>query len=120
MKKTLAILLALTMLFDFAACGSKQEDTQGEKTLIGEWHLYDEGATAAKETYTFNEDGTGLHTSIENARKENHSFTYADKDGILTLTFENGRINAFRYTLEVDKLIINGDTFVRPLTAEGK
>ena len=120
MKKTLAILLAVTMLLAFAACGSKQEETQCEKTLIGEWHLYSEGATVPGETYTFNEDGTGLHTSIENARSEKYNFTYTDKDGILTLTLENGRINAFRYTLEVDKLIIDGDTFVRPLAAEGK
>ena len=114
MKKTLAILLAAIMLLVFAACGSKQGEKQGEKTLIGEWHLSVDGVAVSDKTYTFNEDGTGLYTSMEEARSEKHSFTYTDKDGILTLTFENGRINAFRYTLEVDKLIIDGDTFVRP------
>ena len=121
MKKAFAILLVISMLFAFAACGgSGDEASEGEKTLLGEWHLYDEGQTSPKETITFNEDGTGARVVMSDGVKRKSEFTYAEKSGALELTFENSNVSSVSYTLEVNSLTLNNNVYVRPLTVEGE
>ena len=117
MKKILAVLLALSVLFAFAACGggSEGEEAQGVKKLTGEWHLYTEGVSDPTEAYTFNEDGTGVRVRMRGLTKEVNNFTYTDEGTVITLNFENDTTLKFNYTLEVDKLILDGKTFVRPV-----
>lgn len=112
MKKTVTILLALCILFAFAACGSKDD---GGITLLGTWHLCDEGTTAPKGILVFNEDASGSYTSVVNAREETKSFTYTDDGSVLKLSFEDGTSSEWSYTLEAGNLTINGTkVFTRP------
>jgi len=116
MKKTLSVILALCILFAFAACGSAGDDkAQGEKTLLGTWHLYSEGSTTPKASIVMNEDGTGVYTTVREARETVKNFTYTDASGVLKLAFEDGTSAEWSYTLEVDKLTIEGNTFTRPV-----
>ncbi len=116
MKKTVAVFLALCMLFVFAACGGAgDKEGQGEKTISGTWHLYSEGATSPKAILVINEDGTGVYTTVKDARETTKSFTYTDSSSALELTFEDGTSASWSYTLEVDKLTVGNNVFTRPL-----
>ncbi len=107
MKKILAILLTLSFLFAFAACGSKS-GTDGEKVIAGTWQLFDEGASAPKATLIFNEDMTGQKTTVRSAREETLSFTYSLDGAQLHIAYENGTVQDMTYVLEGDKLTLDG------------
>ena len=113
MKKTLAILLALCMLFAFAACGGGAGSKSSEK-LLGTWTLYNGDSTAVKATLVINDDGTGVYTTSIDARDTAKTFTYTDNSGVLELSFEDGTSAQWSYTLEEGKLTVGNNTFVKP------
>lgn len=118
MKKTIAILLALCMLFAFAACGSddgsEQETTQAVVTLTGKWYRVVKDEADENPTYEFNEDGTGSWTRMrEGGRTESKTFTYVDEAGKITFTYEDGLTSDIKYTFDGDKLVIGANTFVK-------
>lgn len=112
MKKTLAVLLALTMLFAFAACGGA--GSKGSEKLQGEWVLYNGDTMAVKATLVINEDGTGVYTTSIDARDTAKPFTYTDNSGTLELSFEDGTSAQWGYALGEGELTIGRNVFVRP------
>lgn len=105
MKKLSAIVLVLCVLFSFAACGGA--NGKGKEVLTGKWELYDEGATAPKAVYIFNDDMTGERTTVRNARTEINSFTYTDDGSVLFISYDNKTTQTFNYTLEPGKLTLS-------------
>lgn len=112
MKKTLAIFLALAMLFAFAACGGA--GSKDSEKLPGTWVLYNGDTTAVKATLVVNEDGTGVYTTSLNARDTVKPFTYTENDGTLELSFEDGTSAQWEYAITDGNLVIGANTFVRP------
>lgn len=108
MKKLSAIVLVLCLVFSLAACGGGEGGSGKKETLIGTWELYDEGASAPKAVYVFNEDMTGERTTVRNARTEVQSFTYTDDGSVLNIAYKNLTTDTFSYTLEPGKLTFNG------------
>lgn len=104
MKKLSAIILVLCVLFSFAACGGANG---GKETLAGKWELYDEGVSAPKTVYIFNEDMTGERTTVRNARTEVNSFTYTDDGTVLSIAYDNKTTQTFQYKLEPGKLTLS-------------
>ena len=103
MKKIIAIMLALCVLFSFAACGG-EKGSKGKETLTGTWQLFDEGASAPKATFVFNEDMTGTKTAVRNARTEVYNFTYTDDGTTLHIAYENNTVQDLTYELQPGKL----------------
>lgn len=119
MKKTIAILLALCMLFAFAACGSDGSDgetAQGNTTLTGKWYRVVKGEADENPTLEFNEDGTGVYYKMsEGGRTEIRNFTYTDEAGALSFVYEDGTATAEPqpYTIEGNNLTLGKNTYVK-------
>ena len=100
MKKiSLVLALVLMMSFVLCACGASNE-------IVGEWK------GEAGETMIFEDDGTG---SISMFGVE-VTFTYEAADGKLSMTPESEEIcetETTDYTIEGDKLIIDGSEYTR-------
>lgn len=107
MKKLSAIVLVLCVLFSLAACGGGEGGIGKKETLVGTWELYDEGASAPKAVYVFNEDMTGERTTVRNARTEKQSFTYTDDGSVLFISYQNKTTDTFNYSLEPGKLTLS-------------
>ncbi len=125
--KKLNILLIFVMLFNvfaFTACGSSdkadtkttEEKTEAQKPeaeepeteepkidspLVGTW--YYEGYNV-KETYVFNDDGTGHRTFIMGDNKVENDFTYEIQDNMYTITYEEGDQQVDEFSVDGDKL----------------
>lgn len=98
MKKIIAFLLVVMMVFSFAACSSEEK-----VTLIGTWESVD--ISGAK--YTFNEDGSGKYTFMGTDME----FTYTDDGTQVTIQYSNSDApNVFKYTIAEGKLNIE-DSF---------
>ncbi len=125
--KKLSVLLILVMLFSlvtFTACGSsdkadsktseektetqepeaeepEEEETKIDSPLVGTW--YYEGDNV-KETYVFNDDGTGHRTFVLGDNTIENDFTYEIQDNKYTITFEEGDQQVDEFSVEGDKL----------------
>ena len=125
--KKLSILLIFVMLFSvfaFTACGSsdkadtktseektetqeleteepKEEETKIDSPLVGT--CYYEGYNV-KETYVFNDDGTGHRTFIMGDNKVENDFTYEIQDNKYTITYEEGDKQVDEFSVDGDKL----------------
>ncbi len=107
MKKIIALLLVVCTLFIFASCSA-------EAKLKGTWVMETDvlGLATVKSSYTFNDDGTGS-ASLSAA---SFDFTYAVEDGNLILTyniFGVEKVDTIAYTVDGDKLTIDGDVFTK-------
>ena len=98
MKKVLILILAVVMLLSLMACGSSDKNK-----LIGTWELLDShylkiGSSSvlvnATYTYSFSKDDTFTYEYDSEAFSTPtvKSGRYTIKDGIITLTFESGKV----------------------------
>lgn len=98
MKKVIALMLAVVLLFALAACGA--DDAVAKQLQADSWINVNNA-----DTYVFGEDGTGTHDDI--------SISYSVEDGKIMVTEGTGSIAATEFTLntegEVPKLIKSDD-----------
>ena len=127
MKKIIAILMAVVMMFTVAGCGGSADP------LVGTWVLdtsaMTEGMTeeeaalvmafmgSMEMTFTFNADGTLKAYANIMGEEESKTGTYKAEGGNIVITGEDGTETTTPYTLEGNKLVIedNGQslTFTR-------
>ena len=127
MKKIIAILMAVVMMFTVAGCGGSADP------LVGTWVLdtsaMTEGMTeeeaalvmafmgSMEMTFTFNADGTLKAYANIMGEEESKTGTYKAEGGNIVITGEDGTETTSPYTLEGNKLVIedNGQslTFTR-------
>lgn len=106
MKKIIAALMILMMVFALCACGDSKKDEE-PLTLVGSW----ESNTLADYIYTFNEDGTGNYYVVG----LDMPFTYEDNGDSVSILFEgNTDATDLEYTIEGKTLTII-DSFGEPV-----
>ncbi len=102
MRKNIAILLLVGMLFVLCSCASP------EKEIIGTWKNQSTVLGVVVETtYTFNEDGTGTESSVLSV-----DFKYSfegDKLLITTSILGLESTEEYSYEFDGDKLVLTGD-----------
>ena len=127
MKKIIAILMAVVMMFTVAGCGGSADP------LVGTWVLdtsaMTEGMTEEEAalvmafmgsmeiTYTFNADGTLKADVSMMGEEESSTGTYKAEGGNIVITGEDGTETTIPYTLEGNKLVMETEgqslTFTR-------
>ena len=111
MKRTVISMIALTLCVllsasCLAACGAKS-------ALIGSWDSIEAPGTV----YTFNADGSGTLDASGSVLK----FTYTDKDGMLTLTYEGSSTpQTSAYTVKDNVLSLTDTEYGTTLTYKKK
>lgn len=130
MKKTIIVLLAMILLFSFAACDSKDPS----KALIGTYELV--GAKSDKAELTdsvnamnkaiseasqpieklrFDKDGRGVQITLKSLSDLTYDYNYFDYevvDNMLLLYYEESNKSEkhiYQYTLKGNKLTVSSD-----------
>lgn len=97
---------------------STEEETAKslEELLVGTWVDQESGY---EETFTFNEDGTGLYSWVDGGVKTelNYTYTYVDSDASVNIYYEDGGEGGFWITFDGDDkmLITNSAVTDMPL-----
>lgn len=118
---------------DLAAFFTKEENNATSRELIGNWNTveFNYGLPNDEEIYkidpadaglkiTFNEDGTGAHSTYGELGDSSYAFTYYLDDNVVVLEYEDGDKNALVYvdgqlalmifTEEINMIITLGKT----------
>lgn len=103
----LTILMVALTSFSFASCGDDDDDEQGggsgsQNVLVGSWRMSWEWKrtepTSGYHTWTFNNDGTGSHSGVnqtydDNGKKNGSPLTWND-----SFTYELIEYNSYYQT----------------------
>lgn len=102
------VLLLLMLLLLLSGCGKKTPDP-----LLGEWYPYAENTDRA--VYLFREDGTGekhIYSDRNSIQYDVLPMAYTRGADTLAVTFSDGRIHIYAYTLTEDCLTLKeGEMF---------
>lgn len=104
MKKLLAIIMCLFVVFTVCGCASSDR-----KTILGRW----EGSDVA---WTFTSDGTFLEHQYNGWTDKTLTGTYSIDDDILTVELENDHMYVCTFSVEENVLIINMNGEMAQLT----
>ena len=102
MRKFIACLLLVVMVFALCSCAAP------EKSIVGTWKNQTTVLGVVTETtYTFNEDGTGTKSNVLDI-----NFTYSfEEEKLLITTSTLGIENTEKYSFDFngDKLVLTGE-----------
>ncbi len=104
MRRWSAIFAAFLLCLTLSACKEGRAITKEEESLVGTWQSSDI-------KFIFQDNGIGqIVVSIMSVDDAGSDFTYSAKNGVLTLTHEDGTVAESDYTIKGDQLTVSNET----------